>query len=35
MPKINGKYRFSYGPWNIDEGSDPFGPVVRKPIAMA
>jgi xylose isomerase len=35
MPKINGKYRFSYGPWNIDEGSDPFGPEVRKPIAMA
>jgi xylose isomerase len=35
MPKIKGKYRFSFGPWNIDEGSDPFGPEVRKPIAMA
>lgn len=24
-------YRFSFGPWNIDEGADPFGPPVRKP----
>ncbi len=32
--KTNGKYRFSFGPWNIDEGADPFGPTVRKPIAM-
>lgn len=23
------QYRFSFGPWNISEGSDPFGPVVR------
>ena len=22
-------YRFTFGPWNIHEGSDPFGPVVR------
>ena len=22
-------YRFSFGPWNISEGSDPFGPPVR------
>lgn len=22
-------YRFSFGPWNISEGGDPFGPVVR------
>jgi len=29
------KYRFSFGPWNIDEGADPFGPVVRKPEALA
>ena len=35
MPKTNGKYRFSFGPWNVDEGADPFGPPVRKPIAMA
>ncbi|MBX7121439.1 MAG: TIM barrel protein [Opitutaceae bacterium] len=26
--KIN--YRFSFGPWNISEGADPFGPVTRK-----
>ncbi len=32
---IKGKYRFSFGPWNIDEGADPFGPMVRKPIALA
>ena len=24
-------YRFSFGPWNISEGGDPFGPDVRKP----
>ncbi len=24
-------YRFSFGPWNISEGSDPFGPSVRPP----
>ena len=24
-------YRFSFGPWNISEGTDPFGPEVRKP----
>src|SRR5512139_3222291 len=22
-------YRFSFGPWNIHEGADPFGPEVR------
>ena len=22
-------YRFSFGPWNIHEGADPFGPTVR------
>ncbi len=25
------EYRFSFGPWNISEGEDPFGPQVRKP----
>jgi xylose isomerase len=25
-------YRFSFGPWNISEGADPFGPDARKPI---
>lgn len=29
-----GRFRFSFGPWNISEGSDPFGPKVRKPIAF-
>ncbi len=29
------KYRFSFGPWNISEGADPFGPETRKPIAFA
>ena len=23
-------YRFSFGPWNISEGGDPFGPEVRE-----
>jgi xylose isomerase len=27
-----GTYRFSFGPWNIHEGADPFGPVVRPSI---
>ena len=24
-------YRFSFGPWNISDGADPFGPDVRQP----
>jgi len=27
-------YRFSFGPWNIHEGSDPFGPPVRPSVAF-
>jgi xylose isomerase len=27
-----GQFRFTFGPWNIHEGSDPFGPVVRKTV---
>jgi len=27
-------YRFSFGPWNIHEGSDPFGPTVRSSISF-
>ena len=23
------KYKFSFGPWNIHEGADPFGPPIR------
>ncbi|MDB6155016.1 MAG: xylA 2 [Chthoniobacteraceae bacterium] len=26
-------YRFSFGPWNISEGADPFGPEVRPAFA--
>ncbi|MBI4580271.1 MAG: TIM barrel protein [Planctomycetes bacterium] len=29
------RYRFSFGPWNIHEGADPFGPPVRQPIPFA
>ena len=29
-----GEYRFSFGPWNIHEGADPFGPTVRDTIAF-
>jgi len=27
-------YRFSFGPWNIHEGADPFGPPVRASISF-
>ncbi len=27
-------YRFSFGPWNISEGADAFGPAVRRPMEM-
>ncbi len=28
-------YRFSFGPWNISTGADPFGPPVRKEMEYA
>jgi xylose isomerase len=28
-------YRFTFGPWNISTGADPFGPAVRKEVAFA
>ncbi len=28
-------YRFSFGPWNIHEGADPFGPPVRPTVQFA
>ena len=31
---MSGKFHFSFGPWNIHEGADPFGPAVRKSIAF-
>jgi xylose isomerase len=27
-------YRFSFGPWNIHEGADPFGPTVRSSLGF-
>lgn len=27
-------YRFSFGPWNVHEGADPFGPPVREPFSL-
>ena len=37
MPDVNRsrKYRFTFGPWNISMGADPFGPPVRKEVAFA
>ena len=29
---MQGTFRFSFGPWNIHEGADPFGPEVRNTI---
>ena len=29
---MSGQFRFSFGPWNISEGGDPFGPAVRGSI---
>jgi xylose isomerase len=29
---MNGTFRFSFGPWNIHEGADPFGPQVRPAV---
>jgi xylose isomerase len=28
-------YRFTFGPWNISTGEDPFGPAARKEMAFA
>lgn len=32
---MQGEFRFSFGPWNIHEGADPFGPSVRNSIPYA
>jgi xylose isomerase len=29
-----GTFRFTFGPWNIHEGADPFGPEVREPLTF-
>src|SRR5947209_13229753 len=28
-------YRFTFGPWNVSTGADPFGPPVRDEVALA
>ena len=33
--KKSKSYRFTFGPWNISMGADPFGPPVRKEVAFA
>jgi xylose isomerase len=33
--KKSKSYRFTFGPWNISQGADPFGPPVRKEVAFA
>ncbi len=35
MPAEKKQYRFSFGPWNLHEGADPFGPPVREPRSFA
>ena len=30
-----GEFKFTFGPWNIHEGADPFGPPVRKSLLFA
>ncbi len=32
---MQGTFRFSFGPWNIHEGADPFGPQVRESLSFA
>jgi len=32
---MSNEYRFSFGPWNISEGADPFGPPVRPTVDFA
>lgn len=32
---MTGTFRFSFGPWNIHEGADPFGPTVRPSVTFA
>ena len=27
-----GQFKFTFGPWNIHEGGDPFGPEVRETV---
>ncbi len=34
-PTSQTTYRFSFGPWNISTGADPFGPAVRQEMEYA
>lgn len=31
---MTAQYHFSFGPWNLHEGADPFGPTVRRGITL-
>ncbi len=35
MAAAKKNYRFTFGPWNISTGADPFGPPVRNEVAFA
>ncbi len=35
MTKALTRYRFSFGPWNVHTGADPFGPPVREEFTFA
>jgi xylose isomerase len=35
MTTDHATYRLSFGPWNLSEGGDPFGPPVRAPLTLA
>ncbi len=35
MAAAKTSYKFTFGPWNISQGADPFGPTVRKEVALA
>jgi xylose isomerase len=34
-PAARRRYRFTFGPWNISTGADPFGPPVRREVPFA
>ena len=34
-PAVPNRYRFSFGPWNISTGADPFGPPARSEVEYA
>src|SRR5713226_2468342 len=35
IPTKKTMYRFTFGPWNISTGADPFGPPVRRDVTLA